>query len=1558
MVAPRSRFVLLVTVLSCLAALVVALFEGQDSLAERSGSPPAAGHRFAPAQPGAGSVIDRRTTFSTVYRLPDGRRRAVVSPVPVNVKDASGRWTPIDTDLTRDGADAFTAKATKADVTLPRRLGHAAKVGDGDRWVSLTLQDAAGDAAVTGAEATYADALPGVDATYRAESDGVKETLTLADASAPATYRYAIDASAGLTPVRRGNGTVVFKDAEGTTRFWLPAPTVQPKGAPAPVTDHVGYRLSADRRTLTVAVEKRWLAKAAFPVQVDPTVYTGNQASCTLASGGLASTADCNGATLKVGHDATATYRAALRFDDLNSIVPANATISAAQIGVWFASQSTANAVTQVDAVGLSTQLGEGATWNAYDGVNPWTTPGGDFIVPPAAPAQPTPQPNPTTLYQSYTAGWVTFDVSKLAESWIRSAADDKGVVLKAHNEAAANVITLNGTGASGGFPNLSVDFEMSPGFTRDGTYETVGIDDRSGVSVNVTSGNVAVDSTDVQLPGVDGMGLTLRRTFNGEDLGDGAGIFGSGWTESINGASYLGGVTWYDSARQLYIDGHAIYRFDRNYQGDTATDLAYITPPGIDADLTVNKSTNVSTLKFRDSGEIWTYGAPSGDLIRLTTIKDRHNNTITIAPKSGNSDKVGTITDTFGKVLTFNYGTNWQLQTIGDGTRTWTYTTDTSTGHNLLTGFTNPDNKTTAYHYDTAPLPDTWDKLDQVTDARGHTIKIAYGPDGDWSQATKITRTVDGTTANDVIWQFDYTPDGAVGHACTAGDATARTVETDPRGKKTTYCYNSGGQVVQTWDALNRAASKSYTASANVKTFTGLSGTASSALTTYNFNDAGSATGTQQPAGESSTIGYCTNGTPEPSCTAGDPLSKYRPTSVTDPQDVKTTFGYNPSGDLTSVGDGYSPSRQLIMTYNADGTLATSKDANANQTTYNYDTSHHLTSVVPPAVTAPSTTLGTTSFTYDSSNRIATATDGRGKVATLTYDKEDRVTHVAYTGGFWMDYVFDANGNLTQRSDSAGNTTSYVYDNLNRRTSETFPGARTNTYGYDRSSNLLSLQDGGGTTSYTYDDINRLSSVTTPKPSSGTSTVNYTYSDASGVTGAPYQQKLTFPNGTGGAGMTETFNANTSGRLVNAIIRNSSGTVLKSVTYGYKPGAKQHTVIDTATDQGGNKTKYTYTPTVGLLSKAEMTPTGGSTPTDTWSYSYDLAGNRTLRQHVAGGTTTNTSYAYNQVNELCWSTPAATTNPCFGSGGGTPPAGSTSFAFDAVGNRTTGSLSYDAPDRLSAIGATSLGFLTAGNGELVSYGTTAFQNNMLGLGRQLPGSGSAVDYVRDPSGKALAQRTSASMQYLFQDALGSTVALADQGANALTRTYAYDPDGNATTTATGTGSGGVTDVKYAGGHQTTSGFYHFGARFYDPSTALWTQRDPVNRIASLSGASPYTYADGDPVNGVDPLGLLKFNVDLKAGPFEVGASVDDDGDVGVSYGIGSGSGASVSGSVDGGEVENSTTVEGSACVGGAVSACGGASHDLESGSSSVSPSIGIGAGTSTHYGVKRTRKL
>ncbi|MFD8152637.1 RHS repeat-associated core domain-containing protein [Streptomyces sp. NPDC059720] len=56
------------------------------------------------------------------------------------------------------------------------------------------------------------------------------------------------------------------------------------------------------------------------------------------------------------------------------------------------------------------------------------------------------------------------------------------------------------------------------------------------------------------------------------------------------------------------------------------------------------------------------------------------------------------------------------------------------------------------------------------------------------------------------------------------------------------------------------------------------------------------------------------------------------------------------------------------------------------------------------------------------------------------------------------------------------------------------------------------------------------------------------------------------------------------------------------------------------------------------------------------------------------------------------------------------------------------------------------------------------------------------------------------------------------------------------------------------------TGLYHFQARYYDANIGRFTQPDP-----SGQEKNPYLYAEGDPVNRIDPNGTLSFGPVLDA---------------------------------------------------------------------------------------------
>ncbi len=127
--------------------------------------------------------------------------------------------------------------------------------------------------------------------------------------------------------------------------------------------------------------------------------------------------------------------------------------------------------------------------------------------------------------------------------------------------------------------------------------------------------------------------------------------------------------------------------------------------------------------------------------------------------------------------------------------------------------------------------------------------------------------------------------------------------------------------------------------------------------------------------------------------------------------------------------------------------------------------------------------------------------------------------------------------------------------------------------------------------------------------------------------------------------------------------------------------------------------------------------------------------------------------------------------------------------------------------------------------------------------------SDSSHDYVYGPSGTPIEQVNEATgaATYLYTDQLGSVVMEADQSGT-VTASQAYAPYGEVASTS-GTWT---TPFGYAGGYTDPTGLIYLINRYYDAQTGQFVSVDP---LVGMTGAA-YGYVGGNPVNGVDPMGL------------------------------------------------------------------------------------------------------
>jgi RHS repeat-associated protein len=162
------------------------------------------------------------------------------------------------------------------------------------------------------------------------------------------------------------------------------------------------------------------------------------------------------------------------------------------------------------------------------------------------------------------------------------------------------------------------------------------------------------------------------------------------------------------------------------------------------------------------------------------------------------------------------------------------------------------------------------------------------------------------------------------------------------------------------------------------------------------------------------------------------------------------------------------------------------------------------------------------------------------------------------------------------------------------------------------------------------------------------------------------------------------------------------------------------------------------------------------------------------------------------------------------------------SFGYDGVGRR-----------RAKTVGGTTTEFLYDSLNPVQELASGVPAANIL--------TGLAIDeYFQrtDPS----------STRHYLTDALGSVIALTD-AAGAVQTSYTYEPFGTSTTAgASTTNPMGFTSREADG-----TGVYFYRARYYDPRLQRFSAEDPEGVV---DGFNMHRYANDDPVNRVDPLGL------------------------------------------------------------------------------------------------------
>jgi RHS repeat-associated protein len=494
--------------------------------------------------------------------------------------------------------------------------------------------------------------------------------------------------------------------------------------------------------------------------------------------------------------------------------------------------------------------------------------------------------------------------------------------------------------------------------------------------------------------------------------------------------------------------------------------------------------------------------------------------------------------------------------------------------------------------------------------------------------------------------------------------------------------------------------------------------------------------------------------------------------------------------------------------------------------------------------------------YAYDDFGKKVRETDAAGKYWRYRYDDNGNLTQATDPKSQVTTLTYGYGGVLNTRQNAAG-TISYTRNPLGQVTLAQSPEV-SYSYTYDAAHRLASLTDSRGnkTLAYSWSAGGRLNRM------SGTDTglVDYRY-DAVGrlTTLWDSQDSYLAYIYDQGARLRQKWLAN---GVTTEYAYNTDNTVAQIKNSAYDFNTSLYTTF--------TQHDLTYDP-LGRRQTAKDKVGAFTQPVQTLAYGYDPLGNRITK---TDGTNV-TAYLHDSLNQLKEIHSGSAAGPLVGAliyddagnlvqkcEGGTVTANATSCSASSILG-----LQYNADNRLVQ---------ASGNGANETYGyddqgrrirktsngaTTYYLYNGQDIVAEYENDWSkpkaftthgpntdnpVVRYTRNASGGY-------DKFFYHQDGQNSAVAVTN-ASGTLIGTQLFDSWGNS---LPGAKLGNVDRYGYTGREPDATGLVYYRARYYDPVTARFSQRDP---IGLQGGVNQYAYVSNNPVNFTDPSGLFKVD--------------------------------------------------------------------------------------------------
>ena len=634
----------------------------------------------------------------------------------------------------------------------------------------------------------------------------------------------------------------------------------------------------------------------------------------------------------------------------------------------------------------------------------------------------------------------------------------------------------------------------------------------------------VLASVTDAARP-ARGMGLSFTRSYSSAMHGRfSSGILGYGWTDNLSAYAELTD----DNTLVFRIPGGGSYAFTKvtgTWQPEDARDKTVLTEYPSDY-----------TLEYQN-GTVQTFAKSN---MRTESITDASGNALSF---TWSGTKLHTIEHTDGQTLTFEYSDELLSSVTDDCGRTTRYTYSNS----LLTKVTASDGLETSYEYRPADGTAAARALSRIVYPDGTTREFTYDTSSGLVTAISVNGGKEKTTISRNGLNVTLTgPDGAATTVATGVHGEVLKT-TDALGGVSTKGYTDDGllkSVVSpsgltgsiSHDALGRV-SKSVSAAGTATAFTyeetfgnlkSVTDARNNAVT-YGYDELGRGTSVTFADGSASTLEY--NG-------FGDVVKS------TNRRGQSITYEYDSQGRLTKKT--WSNGRTFAYAYDEEGNMVAASDSETGQVSMYYIVGGRLNCIFYPNGRAifykydretgrlvlrkhgKATVTGRPEspnpeydiwqeefkleydedsaevFAYDASGRLASVSDGNGKVylkntydettgrlakqengngtsVSYLYDKLGRVVSIEHRGADGkiaeaLQYCYDADGRCIRAASLLGEER-YGYDKDGQLTAVEYPDGANESFAYDAVGNRTS-RTGGSPVQETY-KVNNLNQYT-----------------------------------------------------------------------------------------------------------------------------------------------------------------------------------------------------------------------------------------------------------------------------------------------------------------------------------------------------------------------------------------------------------------------------------------------------------------------------------------------